>query len=299
MRALHFVSASLAASLARACAIGPSKTSFLLMRYRTATASSSVRPPSRSARSSLSVVGNARSSSKHLPSTKGRQSGTPNKRATSIISGSMPSRVSIMRRRAAVDEMDLPMSVSVEPLEMETSSGAFVSINPSRDAHASISAASAKSAAASFGLRFGTNPKYRKNGSFGHGPYEIVISDPSSTPSSHARSWKKRSDLSIFSRCSASAISNVAAAPWHASGDVTTRTCAVGFSKQWLHMSTPGTARCVPLGPCVKHRLCSAPAAHRRSSASQPTKASRLRNAAAASKCAARTSFASPIATGS
>ena len=55
----------------------------------------------------------------------------------------------------------------------------------------------------------------------------------------------------------------------------------------------------MPLGPCVKHRLCSAPAAHRRSSASHPTASSRARNAAAAAACAARTSFASPIATGS
>ena len=63
-----------------------------------------------------------------------------------------------------------------------------LSINPSLDAHRATSAASAKSAAASFGFAAGTNPKYRKNGSFGHGPYEMVISAPASTPSSPARS---------------------------------------------------------------------------------------------------------------
>ena len=55
----------------------------------------------------------------------------------------------------------------------------------------------------------------------------------------------------------------------------------------------------MPRGPCVKPRLCSAPAAQRRSSPSHPTAASRARSASAAAACAVRTSFASPIANAS
>ena len=204
-----------------------------------------------------------------------------------------------MRRRAlnpvdGTSSTTFSSTTTVSP-DADASRG---SINPSLSAHISTSAASAKSATASLGFPPGTKPKYRKNGSFGHAPYDMMISAPSSTPSSPARSWKKRVSPRVgLSRDSA--ISRVAAAPWHSSGDVTTRTCAVGLSKQWLHMSTPGTARCVPLGPCVKHRLCSAPAAQRRSSPSHPTAASRAPNAAPAAACAARTSFASSIANAS
>ena len=135
----------------------------------------------------------------------------------------------------------------------------------------------------------------------------MVTSSPCSTPSSPARNWKNTSSPSVppfvssfvspfVSPSPTSAISAVAATPCTSSGLVTTATAALAPAKSWLHMSTPGTARCVPRGPCVKHLLCSAPVAHRRSCSVHSTASSRGLSVSYAARCASLVDVASAIA---
>ena len=132
----------------------------------------------------------------------------------------------------------------------------------------------------------------------------MVTSSPCSTPSSPALSWKNIVSPSprapsVFSRSSTSAISAVARTPCTSSGLVTTATCALAPAKSWLHMTTPGTARCVPLGPCVKHLLCRTPVAQRKSRSSHPTASRRGLSASYAARCPSEVARASAIVFGS